>query len=176
MTGQITYSFIKAIIRHQIMFNCCYLHNYHLTIMPYFKMVRKVKALKKPGLGEILLSAMAGGPCVQLPKRIRIRRKIKRGAEVAVGWKVAAKGKWGLPGNLIQKSFFQTMTERPCLLQPWKIRIRVESMKKKNHAADLEWRWRGTTEQKQGLPKDLARRNVAICFVTLSLAHQKYKG
>lgn len=28
--------------------------------MPYFKMVRKVKAAKKPGLGEILLSAMAG--------------------------------------------------------------------------------------------------------------------
>lgn len=77
MTGQMTYSFIKAIIRNQIIFNCCYLHNYHLTIMPYFKTVRKVQAAKKPGLGEILLSSMAGGPWVQLPKRIRIRRKIK---------------------------------------------------------------------------------------------------
>lgn len=60
MTGQMTYSFTKAIIRNEVMFNCYYLHNYHLTIMPYFKMVRKVKAAKKPGLGEILLSAMAG--------------------------------------------------------------------------------------------------------------------
>lgn len=77
MTGQMTYSFIEAILRNEVMFNCYYLHNYCLTIMPYFKMVRKVKAAKKPGLGEILLPAMAGELCVQLPKRIRIRRKIK---------------------------------------------------------------------------------------------------
>lgn len=92
MTGN-DIQFIKARIRNEVMFNCYYLHNYRLTIMPYFKMVRKAKAPKKPGLGEILLSAMAGGPCVQLPKRIRIRRKIKQGAEVLVGWKVYAKGK-----------------------------------------------------------------------------------
>jgi len=99
-----TYSFIKAINRNEVMFNCYYLHNYHLTIMPYFKMMRKAKAAKKPRLGEILLSAMAAGPCVQLPKRIRIRRNIKQGAEVLVGWKVADKRKRGLPGNMIQPS------------------------------------------------------------------------
>lgn len=47
MTGKITYSFIKAIIRNELMFNCYYLHNYHLRIGPFFKMVRKGKAAKK---------------------------------------------------------------------------------------------------------------------------------
>lgn len=65
-----TYRFIKTIIRNELMFNCYYLHNYCLIIMPYFNMVRKVKSAKKPGLGEILLTAMAGGLCAQLSKRI----------------------------------------------------------------------------------------------------------
>lgn len=96
MTGQMTYSFIKAIIRNELMFNSYYLHNYCLTIMPYFNMVRKVKAAKKPALGEILLTAMAGGPCVQLSKRIWIRRNIKWGAEVLVGkkWLPKEEGYW----------------------------------------------------------------------------------
>lgn len=41
------------------------------------KMEGEAKADKKHGLGEILLSAMAVGPCAQLLKRVRIRRKIK---------------------------------------------------------------------------------------------------
>lgn len=73
MTGQVAHSFIKAIIRNELMFNCHYLHNYHLTIGPYFKMVSKVKAVKKPGIREILLSAMPGGHWYSF----RVRQKIR---------------------------------------------------------------------------------------------------
>lgn len=70
-----TYSFIKAIIRNKLMFNCYYLHNYHLTIGPYFKMVRKVKSAKKRGIREILLSAVAGGHWYSFPKDLGLGKR-----------------------------------------------------------------------------------------------------
>lgn len=174
MTGQMAYSFIKAIIRNEQMFNCYYLHNYHLTTGPYFKMVRKVKAVKKPGIREILLLAMAGRHWYKIPKRLRIRQKIKWGAEVPVGWKVAAEGSWGLQGT----SFFQTVTEWPLLQFPRiriRIRIRVERVRKTNHTAALVQGWKGSINGSESFPKHLARRNVINCFTTLSLAHQKIR-
>lgn len=57
------------------MFNCYYLHNYHHTIEPYFKMVRKVKAAKKPGIRKILLSAVAGGHWYSFPKYLGLGRR-----------------------------------------------------------------------------------------------------
>lgn len=75
MTGKITYSFIKAIIRNELMFNCYYLHNYHLRIGPFFKMVRKGKAAKKLRIREILLSAVAGGHWYSLPKDLGLGKR-----------------------------------------------------------------------------------------------------
>lgn len=62
------YSFIKTLIRNELRFNCYYSHNYHLTVGPFFKMVKKVKAAKKHGMREILLSAMSGRCCYSFPK------------------------------------------------------------------------------------------------------------
>lgn len=146
MTGQMAYSFIKALIKNELRFNCYYLHNYHLTVGPYFKMVKKVKAAKKQNKRNLTVSN-SWGMLVQLPKRFRIRQNIKWGAEVPMGWKVAAEGNWGLQG----KSFFQT--ERPCLLQFPRIRIRVERMRKTNHAAALEWGWKGSINRSEGCRK-----------------------
>lgn len=169
-------SFIKAVTRNEEIFNCYYLHSCHLIIIPYFKMVRNVKAAKKPGLAQILLSAMAVALCVQLPKRISIRRRIKWAAEVLVGWKVAAKEKWGLPGNLIQQCFSQTVTEGPCLLHPGKLGLGLREWKRETMQLTWSEDGKGTTECKWGRSKDLDRRSISTGFVTLSLAQQKYKG
>lgn len=121
------YSFIKAIIRNELMFNCYYLHNYHLTTGPYFKMVRKVKADKKPGIREILQSAVAGGHWYSIPKYLGLG---KRESEEL---KFQQAGKWLLKETEgYKENLFQTVTGRPCLPQfpRIKIRIRVERMRK----------------------------------------------
>lgn len=152
------YSFIKAIIRNELMFNCYYLHNYHLTTGPYFKMVRKVKAAKKPGIREILQSAVAGGHWYSIPKYLGLGKRESEELKFQQAGKWLLKETEGYKENLSSRQWLKGLVYHsfPGLrlelgLRGWEncLGVRMEREYK----------------QKWVQPEDLAWTNVLNCFM-----------